>query len=150
MGLFKKDKIYFYIVTPADNFTKYLSVVTNKNDALRYVEKLLQIEHYSHYNLWRELRNLEDNDESWKTYLNTCIDDETKCKYVVSKVYYKQADLAAIIRMFCGCIPLGLPYDIQHEYLYLQEKLKNIDTNLAEDLQKAIEEDEAQANDLVN
>ena len=37
-------------------------------------------------------------------------------------MYYTKSEIAAIVRMFCGCKPLGCSYELPEEVTYLESK----------------------------
>lgn len=118
-----KSQIKLYAVIKREAPDKFLTVTTKKDEAVEYALKLLKLEHLSHFQSWCILRNYSSNcPESWDIYFNDCISEAEKHDYIISKISYKLKDLAGIIRMFGGCVPLGCSYDLPVEYEYSKAK----------------------------
>ena len=135
-------KLTFYIVVPTEKLLSkekkphFLTITCKKDEAFDFIIKLLKLEKLNHFQMWCELRGLDkDSEKAWNKYFNTCVTREEKQKYAVNKITYKLNDVASIMRMFGGCLPLGCKFDTPSEYEYLKYKLES--QKMAEELSQA-------------
>lgn len=119
-------KISFFIVQDNKDSPNFLTVTCKKEDAVDFAYKYLRVKNFDHFKLWCDLRELDpQSDSAWERYFQTCLTIEEKRKYLIRKVTYKMNDLAAILRMFGGCLPIGCSFDTESEYNYLKYKLQS-------------------------
>lgn len=131
-------KVRFFVVIDKENPERFLTLTCNKKDAVDFCYKFLRIKKFNHFKLWCDLRNLNTADNSsWDLYYNQCVTPEEKRNYIIRKIVYKFNDVAAILRMFGGCMPVGCSYETKSEYEYLNYKLETqkATKNIAETLQ---------------
>lgn len=140
MGIFNKKKqitVYALINTQVKN--TFLTISDNKHDMHEYVMALLQIQHQAHFEAWCQLRALDKEDfANWITYYSSCVSDEEKSSFQAIKIKYRLQDVAAIMRMFGNCFPIGCSFDTEAEYEYFDSI---INENLSDIFQKVSEKD---------
>ena len=121
-----KKKITFYLVLDQKQNNKILTITATKKEAIEFGYRFLKVKHYDHYNRWCELKNLNpDSDNAWARYFMNVLTMEEKIQYAVAKRIYELNNVAAIMRMFAGCFPLGCSFDTPTEYSYLKSKLES-------------------------
>ena len=121
--MFKK-KITFYLVIDQSQNNQILTITSTKKQAIEYGYQFLKIKHYDHYSKWCELKELNpESENAWFRYFVNVLTIEEKSKYAVAKRVYTLETVAAIMRMFGGCTPLGCSFDSETEYIYLKSKL---------------------------
>lgn len=140
-------KISFYVAQDKKNISKFLTLTCTKQEAVDFCYKYMRIQNFNHFKLWCVLRELNVDDENaWKKYYDNVISIEEKKQYIITKITYKLNDVAAILRMFGGCLPVGCSFDTKEEYNYLNYRLetqkatKDLAQNLQEAFEKAKEE----------
>jgi len=133
--MFFNKKIKLYGVFLENDMSKLLTIVQNKQDINEYVNKLLKLEHSIHYSTWLQVRSLQDSEDNWKEYFNKVLTDEDKLKFSVCKLVYKKEQLSSILRMFCGCTPIGCSFNTQAEYNYFSQQYGDdyMETDTSED-----------------
>lgn len=144
-----KKKIHFYAVTNKNQPKQILTLTCTKMQAVDFCYRFLRVKHFDHFKMWCEMRDLDVNSESaWSTYFNNCIDKEERCEYLIHKKVYELNNVAAILRMFGGCLPMGCKFDTENEYKYLEYKLqtqeiasKLMQSNLKEKIDKMMQEE---------
>ena len=113
-----------------------------------YGYKYLRLKHFDHFKMWCELRSLSiDSEAAWATYFTKVLTYEEKAGYAIAKQTYKLNNLAAVLRMFGGCFPLGCSFDTETEYLYLKTKLEAQEEALQkihDNVEKMIKEEKPQ------
>lgn len=142
-------KVILYTAFEISNPQQILTITPNKEDALDYILKFLRIKHFDHFKMWCELRGLDVSTENaWLEYFNSCIDNQERRQYAVAKRKYTLNQVAAIMRMFGGCMPLGCTFDTPAEYNYLRYKLetqevaaKLMKNNVKEKIDKILKEE---------
>lgn len=130
--MFFNKKVKLYGIFINQDLSKLLTIVENKKDIDEYVMKLLKLEFFSHYNTWLQVRMLEDSEDNWQEYFNTVIPQEDKMKYTVCKLIYNRSQLSSILRMFCGCTPLGCSFNSEAEYSYFNTQVEIPDVQIKE------------------
>ena len=122
--MFKNKKLKYYCVKTADNPAVMLSVVDTKKEAEEYINTVLYIKNMEHFDSWCYFNHIPDSEKqnAWLKYYNTVLDKEQKSKYWYQEMYYTKSEVAAIVRMFCGCKPLGCSYELPEESTYLESK----------------------------
>lgn len=120
----RNKKLVYYSIKLASDPLKILSVVTSKKEAEEFINKLLYLEHIQDFDSWCFYKEIPDNEKQnhWIEYFNTRLSKEEKNKYVYYKIIYRYTDLAVILRMFCGCKPIGCSFDTKDEYSYISAK----------------------------
>lgn len=141
----KKKLIDFFVVTPFYDFNEakdlgniqILTLTETEKDCEEYINNRLRIENRVHFSSWCSLHQKDVNaNESWQEYMNLGIVDITK--YYISKVSYTHANIAAILRMFNHCVPVGCNYDLPEEYNYL---INQLPIEIQNDLESMLEEE---------
>ena len=121
----RNKKLKFFIVIHADNPGVFLTIVRTKKEAVDFAYKYLRIKNFDHFEMWCSLRDYQTNSEqAWNEYFNKVVSIEEKQKYLVRSIQYNLSDLTAVLRMFCGCVPVGCSYETKAEYDYLNHKLE--------------------------
>ena len=152
-----KKKINLFVAQDKDDPSRFLTVTCTKEDAVDFCYKFLRIQKFNHFKLWCDLRKLNVEDESsWDKYYSQCVTIDEKKKFIIRKIRYNFNDVAAIMRMFGGCMPVGCSFDTKTEYDYLNYKLetqkatKTITDTLQDVFSKAKEELEKTAEENTN
>ena len=118
----RKKKFVFYAVKNTDDMNQILTLTETKDQAMEFGYKYLRMKHFDHFKMWCELRNLDVTDiESWDSYFVTVLPYEEKAKYVIIKKIYTHDEMAAFMRMFLRCAPIGCDYENDQELLYFQQ-----------------------------
>lgn len=121
MGLFRRGKSFIaYGLTSNDINNRFLTVAKNKNQVYEYLTKLLQLEHKEHFDMWCDLRELDnENYGNWLQYYETVISEAEKSKFKIVKLKYSLDAMLSVLRMFSRCLPLGCSFEtpIEHEYI---------------------------------
>ena len=124
----------FYIVSNSDIKSDELTfafnvctIVTSKEQAQDFIISRSILKHIDHYRQWAELKNKNMQDpQTKKEYarkvLPSLVTDEDK--YTIRKIKYKIEGLAAVLRMFNGCTPVGASYEIPAEIMYFGDLYK--------------------------
>ena len=121
----RKKKVEFYAVCERDTPGNFLTITCTKAEAAEYAYQYIKIKNLDHYEMWCNLREYDPaSEKAWDEYFEKCISREEKLKYLITKITYKLKDVAAIMRMFGNCPPLGCSFDTQNEYNYLTYKLE--------------------------
>lgn len=105
-------RLRLYFLRDTEN--KRIHTITNTyQQALEYKEKLLQLDSCPHYTNWCWLHELNSKDiSSWIRYKQIVgVDDH----YKLDVFYYNKSEIASILRLNSGCIPLGCSFDTQVE-----------------------------------
>lgn len=127
------NKIKLYVLINTDNKNIFLTITNKLSQALEYAENLIKLNHGIHFINWCEAHNFAVDDvKAWNTYFNDCITDDEKLKYKALKISYSKNDIASIMRMFIGCVPLGCSFDTSLEYKYISDKI--LDNSISEDI----------------
>lgn len=117
-----KKKITLFTVQKVENLDNLLTVTTSKKQAIEFAHKNLKAEHLDHYTRWCDLHNQDaDSKEAWDTYFEDCISIEEKSSYYVIPIVYDAEQVAAIIRMFTECRPIGCSFDLPLESAYFED-----------------------------
>ena len=121
-----KKKFVYYGVKLKSNPLIILTVVPTKEDAQEYINKLLYLQHKDEFDTWCYYRQIDEKNKQlyWPEYFNTRITAEEKSEYMFYKIKYSFCELAGILRMFCGCKPIGCSYELKDELAYLETKTR--------------------------
>ena len=110
-------------------------VLSNKKDLKEFVYRYLVITNYEHYQSWCELKSYDKEDfKNYTKYVNSCHVDEVK-DFIAYKHIFKRDALAAILRMFNRCFPVGSSYETKTEVDYMN--------SIAEQVLKLFDKDTA-------
>ena len=121
--MFRKNrKTTFYVVKNISQPSILLTITSTKKQCDEYINKLLLNENYNDFTLWCSYQKLTIDANAWVRYYNTRLTDEQKHKYVIQKIYYRDFELCAILRMFCGCKAIGCSFDMPEENAYVENK----------------------------
>lgn len=145
-NIFRK-KICLYLIYKNEDENSLVSVVEKKEDVDEFIRRSILIYHYKHFKAWCKLRNIDyRNPVSENYYISNFIetaDEETlnQYTYVIKKAYYTRSSIAAILRMFNSCLPMGCSYETSAEDTYanlLYNQLQEINKkeNLTDDSTK--------------
>lgn len=115
---------------------RFFTITDNKKDCELYINKKLKIDYIEHFKMWCDLREIPMNDDSWSKYVMTDFVD--KRKYVIRRMKYKVKDLASILRLSNGCIPIGCGYESKEEY---EAFLRTLPPEKLEEFNKKLEEE---------
>lgn len=130
MSLFNRDnkKLDFWVLTKKDDPDKFLSITLSKAEAIEYAHTMLKFAHKPHFQAWCALRDYDWTTLSaWEQYFIECIDYEEKAEYSITNITYKLKDIAAIMRMFGGCSPIGCSFETPVEYDHAKAKKELIE-----------------------
>ena len=122
-NLFRK-KICLYLIYKNKDENSLVSVVEKKEQVDEFIRRSILVYNYTHFKSWCKLREIDyRNPISENYYINNFIetsDKETLSQYncVVKKAYYTKSSIAAILRMFNSCIPMGCSYETNIEDVY--------------------------------
>ena len=146
----RKKTVSFYLVIDQNQSNQILTITSTKKEAIEYGYQFLKIKHYDHYNRWCELKGFSPSSEqAWFRYFMNVLTIEEKSQYAVAKRKYTVDTLAAIMRMFGGCTPLGCSFDTETEYIYLKSKLATQEA-AAEWVKKNMKQPEETAEEIKN
>jgi len=125
----KNKKIKYYCVRYTANPNVIITVTDTKKEAEEYINKLLYIKNKEHFDNWCFYKNIKDEqkENAWIQYFNTVVPKEDLAMYCITEMYYTKAELAAIVRMFCGCKAIGCSFDLKEEVAYIESKKKMTD-----------------------
>ena len=103
------------------------TVVTSKAQAEDFIISRSIMKHIDHYQQWAEIhhKNILDpatKKEYARKVLPSLLTEEDK--YTIGKMKYKIEGLAAVLRMFNGCTPVGASYETPAEILYFGDLYK--------------------------
>jgi len=129
--MFKNKKIWYYAVKNVKNPAILLTVTDNKKEADEYINKLLFEKHRQEFESWCYFRNIlepQEIESMWPKYFNEVLDKKEKSMYFSQKIFYRKAELGAIVRMFCGCPSIGCSFELHEEKAYFEgkKKIKNL------------------------
>ena len=151
------NKNIFYTVKRLDNPTRIYTITKTKKEAEEYINKILFIEHKQDFESWCFYQKIkpEDMPTAWVKYFNTRLSSEEKLKYRYYKVKYNDYEIAAILRLFCNCTPIGCSFDAPFEKKYLEDKMdsyKKFAEKIVETMEQQLDEsplDESEEEELV-
>jgi hypothetical protein len=151
--MFKKKQATIDLFVVIDNYKdtgskvdiselKFLTITEKKEQCEEYINRRLFLENKEHFKGWCGLRELDYEDsKSWELYVKST-GNISFDKFIISRVTYKIKDVAAIFRMFNGCVPIGTEYEDTIEFLQFMQSLPQEDIDRMEQaLKKSIEED---------
>ena len=119
-NLFSK-KFEFYLVCEADNDESIVCVCSTVKEIGEFINSKILVDHFDHYKRWCELKNIDFNDiTSKRSYLinyfnNSSEETLDKYSYIIKKINYDKATVAAVLRILHGYIPLGCSYESPEE-----------------------------------
>lgn len=130
----KRKAIAVVLVTDAgvalDSITNIYTIVSTMKEALEYIRNRLIIDNQEHFELWCNLHNCDDREETSKVnYISTVL-TESDFKYGAVKAFYTKDKLTAILRMGSNCIPIGCSFDTKEEYINVAERITDIKNKL--------------------
>lgn len=107
-----------------------LTLCLHKDEAKEYAHTLLREKYLYHFQPWC-IRNGYDMDSyyAWNIYFNESVPDYEKDDYVIKKISYKYENVAAMLRMFGGCQPIGCSFDSEAEVDYANTKNATIEAH---------------------
>lgn len=139
MSLFKRNKIMLFGLSRKDKPKIYITFAATKADLYEYLKKFLILEHFDHYKAWCEIRKLDVNSsDAENEYNKNCIDKSEYADYLISKLTYRDIDIATILRMFGNCIPLNCTFEHPVESDYFISKMEETSIKL-EDIENGVE-----------
>ena len=128
-------KFIFYALSHNSNPDIFLTVCATKNQAIEYLDTTLKQRYWSHFQAWCILHDRAISDIcSWQEYAVECIPTQEKADYTIFKIMYRKSDIAAILRMFGDCVPIGCSFDTQleNEYQRSRSELNDFENQRAE------------------
>lgn len=118
------NHITLYALITLQSPKVYLTVVTKKEHAVEYAQRILLLDHKSHFVQWCKYKNLMPSDpEAVRLYYKDCIPDQEKRNFKIIKFKPNKESIACSLRMFSGSIPLGCIYENPIEYKYITDKI---------------------------
>lgn len=100
---------------------KPLTIVRNRKQVNEYIDKFVKAKNFQHFSMWCELRNLDANeDSSWRAYVQSCKPD---AQFVIKVGKVPLSALFGSFRTACGCLPLGMPWELDAEMASYTSKL---------------------------
>ena len=90
-----------------------LTIVRSKKQVNDYIDKFVKAKNYQHYSMWCNLRELNpEEDTSWRMYVQNC---KPEAKFIVKVGKVPFSALMGSFRTACGCLPLGMPWELDAE-----------------------------------
>ena len=121
----RKKKLKFFAVVDSRKADVILTITETKEQAIMYATNLLKLKYYEHFVRWAECHHYsQEDEEGWKVYFNDCITLDEKQAYKLIPVFYTTTNLASLLRMFAGSVPLGCDFESDIEYDYFFAKLR--------------------------
>lgn len=118
----RKKKVILYFVSPKDDEENIVTVLDDKEQIQEYIRQRIILDNEPHYKAWAELHELDPLKEENKTeYVNqflerTSDEDLEQYSFIVRGFEFSLPDLASILRMFSGCVPIGCSYEQPVEF----------------------------------
>lgn len=122
-NIFRK-KICLYLIYRNEDENSLVSIVENKEQVAEFIRRSILIYHYKHFKAWCKLRRMDYRSPvSENNYIDNFIetsDEESLSQYtyVIKKAYYTRSSIAAVLRMFNSCLPMGCSYETSAEDMY--------------------------------
>lgn len=125
--------LYFYLVFCKEEDGSYnpdipLTVVNTKKQAFEFSVRHICLKYREHFISWANLKNVNVND--FKIQLEYADKVRKELNNYFRQLYIlKPNDMAAILRVTQGCIPIGCSYESQEErnfYENIKEKAKKL------------------------
>lgn len=94
-----------------------ITVAPSKKDAMAAVDKVIYFNHFEHYKLWCETRNIKIgfHEKSWLDYKQTVIGrqeyQQEFRQYSIYCMSYSPKNVAEFLRVFSGTAPLLMDYE---------------------------------------
>lgn len=118
-----KRVLNVYLLTSKNNPDNILTICLHKSEAIHYAHMLLKEKYLHHYQMWCTRNGYDiDSINSWNIYFTDVISDSDKDEYVIKPAAYSYKNIAAILRMFAGCIPAGCDFEDDTEFEYAEVK----------------------------
>ena len=130
-------KIKFYSLVSKKNPGVFLTVTCSKKDCTEYSHLLMKLNHLSHFTLWCNYRKYNvEAFSSWLKYFQDCVPKEEASDYAIMRISYRRDNLASILRMFMGSIPLGASFEnkLEHSLLNYRINTEVLNEKLIEEL----------------
>lgn len=90
-----------------------LTIVRDKKQVNEYIDKFVKAKNYQHYSMWCNLRELNpEDDSSWRKYVQAC---KPEAKFIIKVGKVPLSALLGSFRSACGCLPLGMPWELEAE-----------------------------------
>lgn len=113
-----------YMLISKDDPDNILTICLHKSEARMYAHMLLREKYLHHYENWCILHGYDvDSMTSWYIYFDEIVPDSEKEAYIITQVKYSYKNIAALMRMFAGCLPVGCDFEDEYEYDYAEAKL---------------------------
>lgn len=125
----KKIKLYFVedvnnlFLDENETILNILCVTKNKKEALEFINKKIYSDHYNHFGVWCNLKNLQVSQDAWNLYYSTVLQNENP--YITVTVNVDYSMISSIFRIFYGCKPIGCSFDTMLEKLALDMSLSD-------------------------
>ena len=137
----RNPKVVVFTVAPKSDPNNVFTIVRTKDEAFEYVDRKLQADNWSHFNMWCGCHGMNSHTkEAWEAYRRVTLSPEDYRRYQVAKLKIPLSKVVAIMRGFFECVPLGCSFD---DPLELGTLLKAVGPEVAEKIQKELEKEEA-------
>lgn len=119
----KKINLYAISKCPAkaedeDFMSNLCTIVSRKKEVGEYIFNRVIIDNYDHYSRWLTLHYVDGNDthDRRKEYIVNVLDYPNVFKdFYVKKMTYTADSVASLLRITCGCLPVGCGYEKDSE-----------------------------------
>ena len=135
-------KLKYFFISDKDSDGKPLCIVETKEQAKEFVSNRLYIKHLDDYKSWCYFNQRALDNSSWQEFLQNKIDKEELNSFLIGSKCFNKSEIAAVLRMFIGCAPIGCSFESQQEYQYFGEKLlakKKLADNIAKMAESQLE-----------
>ena len=139
-----------YVIYEHGQRERPIYICADRDQAIIAVNRILFLQHYIHYNLWCEHRNLSPNEDSWNLYVEqNILQQDIDKEYDIAKIEYTPEMIASLFRMFSGCVPMGLDFELDEEMDFFDESDPNL-TPLQRKIAEAIDQIYKDNEDLIS
>lgn len=135
-----KTTLYAATTTEKTNPPKIFTITGRRRDCEEYIDRKLMCEHYAHFSSWCSLHGKAPDLGGWKAYIGAGVLSEAELgKYSILKLRYGPDDLAYVLRIMNGCMPLGCKYEKENEYEHF---LNSLPDELHKEIEKRLKEED--------
>lgn len=138
MGLFKKksQNTTFFAITDKDNSNIFYTFTNTYTEALEYLAKLFVYKNkMDHFVQWCELHNKDKSLLETVSEYILSLEANPLNYYNIQTVEYSPDNLAALFRIYNGCVPLNCTFEKDFEHKVYLESLKSIKETIENDLE---------------
>ena len=121
-------KMYCVYDIPADRFgtpidlneEPMIAFCPTRKDCKEYIERYVRLKHMDHFRQWCSLRDKDFMDDRvFDEYAKDNVDE----KYVIRRLRYRKSQLASMIRMLLGIVPMGCSFETEAERDYILNQM---------------------------